>query len=945
MLIVSLSSCDLDSTDRDCMKEGLRVKLKRSQKLAALVAAPLVGLPLASPAAFATPAGDNVVINEVYVRGGNGDGVYRDYVELYNPTDSAISLDGMSLQYFSATGNKGNGTTTLSGEIAPGGYYLVLGKDETHTTEVDADATGGMAMGAKGGSIVLFDVTSTQTLSGNPLDLAGADGVIDAFGWGTAGLKEAAALSSTTTSSQSYQRTAGADTDNNSVDFTVAAPSPTKSGAEVTEPSEPTDPVEPPVVEPDTITPIADIQGTGSATPLNGQTVTTRGIVTAVYATGGFNGVVIQTPGEQAGIPAASNAVFVYGSKFAGAVEIGDYVEVKGTATEYQDKTQISSPTWTILDNTEGLTASPLTIETFPATEAEREALESMLVTVTGTHMITDNYSANRYGEIFIVAGDEPLYQPSDIYNPTQNPEEIAALDAANKARVFSFDDGMSWDLTKFDQNNDDIPAPWFDVENPARVGASVTFNQPMIMDFLRGTWKLQPTGPVNVAGEPDHSADWITLSNNERPAAPGDFGGDLTVSSFNVLNYFTTRGTDLTGCSAYNDRAGDGVTVNSGCDARGAWDTADLERQQTKIVAAINELDSSIIGLEEIENSIHFGDDRDAALKTLVAALNEDAGYEKWAAVESPADLPSDEDVIRLAFIYQIAEAAPVGDSQILIGSDVISGSAREPLAQKFTAVDASGQAVGEDFVVVVNHLKSKGSLANPGDEDVYQGNNNLLRVQQVTALTSWINDTFAGEPVFIIGDLNSYSKEDPIVYLEEQGYTNIAEYFAVENRSYLYSGLIGSLDHGLANEAALALVTGADVWNVNAMEPLAFEYSRYNYNVDGDRLFDLTAYRSSDHDPIKFGLNTVAEPVDTETPTDDVVTDDGVADDGEGGGGAAGSTTGGAAGSASGTGPTDPVQGKLAKTGLDLVQLSIALLAILAVGAGLVRVSGREA
>src|SRR5690606_24886908 len=38
------------------------------------------------------------------------------------------------------------------------------------------------------------------------------------------------------------------------------------------------------------VTPIADIQGTGDASPLVGETVTTRGVVTAVYPTGGFNG-------------------------------------------------------------------------------------------------------------------------------------------------------------------------------------------------------------------------------------------------------------------------------------------------------------------------------------------------------------------------------------------------------------------------------------------------------------------------------------------------------------------------------------------------------------------------------------------------------------------------------------------------------------------------------
>ena len=35
------------------------------------------------------------------------------------------------------------------------------------------------------------------------------------------------------------------------------------------------------------------------------------------------------------------------------------------------------------------------------------------------------------------------------------------------------------------------------------------------------------------------------------------------------------------------------------------------------------------------------------------------------------------------------------------------------------------------------------------------------------------------------------------------------------------------------LANAAAVAMVTGADIWDINANESVAYQYSRYNYNV----------------------------------------------------------------------------------------------------------------
>src|SRR5690554_1037996 len=61
--------------------------------VASLVVSPLVAL---APAASAAPDDTDVVINELYARGGSNSQPYTNkFVELYNPTDEAISLDGM----------------------------------------------------------------------------------------------------------------------------------------------------------------------------------------------------------------------------------------------------------------------------------------------------------------------------------------------------------------------------------------------------------------------------------------------------------------------------------------------------------------------------------------------------------------------------------------------------------------------------------------------------------------------------------------------------------------------------------------------------------------------------------------------------------------------------------------------------------------------------------
>ena len=64
------------------------------------------------------------------------------------------------------------------------------------------------------------------------------------------------------------------------------------------------------------VTPIAEVQGTSGSSPLQGLTVTTRGVVTAAYPSGGFFGFYIQTPGTGAAnidlsTHTASDGVFV----------------------------------------------------------------------------------------------------------------------------------------------------------------------------------------------------------------------------------------------------------------------------------------------------------------------------------------------------------------------------------------------------------------------------------------------------------------------------------------------------------------------------------------------------------------------------------------------------------------------------------------------------------
>ncbi|MFF1528766.1 ExeM/NucH family extracellular endonuclease [Cellulomonas sp. NPDC058312] len=601
---------------------------------------------------------------------------------------------------------------------------------------------------------------------------------------------------------------------------------------------------------------IAEVQGTGDASPLAGQQVTTSGVVTAVYATGGYRGYVIQTPGTGGETDpttrTASDAVFVFSASTVGSVAVGDHVQVTGAVSEFQGLTEIT------VANAAGLVqldpaaepVQPVT-GTWPADAADREALESMLYLPTGDLTVSNTYSTNQYGEVGLAVGTQPLLQPTEVAAP--GTPENAAVAADNAARALVLDDGASTNFLS--AANSGLTPPYVSLTNPVRVGAAATFTAPVVVDYRNNAWKLSPTVPVDAANP---ATSPVTFEDDRTPA-PEDVGGDVTVASFNVLNYFTTLGADTASCVAYSDRTGDPVTVREGCAQRGAWDPDDLQRQQDKIVAAVNALDADVVGLMEIENSATVDGDPDEALNTLVAALNAAAGAGTWAAVPSSTELPAaaELDTITNALIYRPAAVETVGDARALgtqSGDGQAFGNAREPIGQAFVPVGG-----GEELFVVVNHFKSKGSAGPwPGDADTGdgQGASNESRVRQAEALRDWV-PTVQGdaESVALVGDFNSYTQEDPLQALYAAGYTDATTALDAGEYSYSFSGLSGSLDHVLLNEAALGRATGADVWNINAGESVALEYSRYN--THGSLFYAPDAYRSSDHDPVLVGLS----------------------------------------------------------------------------------------
>ena len=788
----------------------------------AACAATLTAAGLLAAALPAHAASTTVVISEVYGGGGNSGAPFtHDFVELGNASDAPVDLTRWTVRYFSASGGAG-GSTPLTGSIPAHATYLVqqgagAGSGAALPTP---DATGTLSMSASSGRVDVYDASGT---------------LVDRVGYGSATTFEGAPTPGLSNTTSAARASSFADTDVNAADFTVGAPTPRPSAGDGGGGG--TDP------QPPAVTPIAEIQGAGAQSPLVGTRVTTTGVVTAAYPTGGFDGAYLQTPGSGGSTdatPGASDGIFVYG---AASATVGQCYTVTGTVAEYYGLTQLSSPTLTPASGCSPVAATPLA--SLPETDAEKEPFEGMLVDPAGTYTITNNYALNQYGQLGLAAGDTPLRQATDAVAPGA---EATAYESANQRRAVTLDDGSSWDYLR-NPAAQASPLPYLSQEEPMRTGSHVRFTRPVILDY-RYQWNFQPTGQV--VGTVDE--DDPVASENDREAVRPAVGGDVQVGFFNVLNYFTDLGEAedaAKGCVAYRDRTGTPVTAN-GCEVRGAWTTSAFQDQQAKIVSAINATGASVLGLSEIENSAGLtwiGHDRDASLRRLVEALNAAGGH--WAYAPSPTVTPDGEDVIRTAFIYDPRRVVPRGASQILL--DPAFANARYPFAQMWRV-----KKTPTTFVTVVNHFKSKGS----GEDDgTGQGLSNPAREAQAKALTTWTGSVFKRKAVFLLGDFNAYTKETPLQIVEAAGYRNVVKAAEPTSASYQFSGRVGSLDHVFANPAAHALVTGAGVWDINADEAVAMQYSRRNYNVTD---FHTTLpYAASDHDPVLVGVRaTPASP-----------------------------------------------------------------------------------
>lgn len=544
-------------------------------------------------------------------------------------------------------------------------------------------------------------------------------------------------------------------------------------------------------------TPICTIQGAGSASALDGQVHTTTGIVTAVYlGSGTIQGYFIEDPTCDSD-PATSNGLFVYQPNATG-ISVGQRLQVTGTVDEFQGLTELRSITGVQVLGSGAVTPTEIALPI--ATLNNWERYEGMLLLFPQQLLVTDTRNWVQYGEVML-ASERALF-PTEVVDPndavpantsstgTANAAAVLARYALNERSRILLDDGRT---TSYPE-----PPPLLGPQGTLRAGSTIT-GLTAVLSYAFDAYRLQPAGAVSLV----HAA---------RPPVPS-MGGDITLASLNVLNYFTTLG------------------------VWGATTNAELQRQRTKLVAALQAINADAMVLCELENN-------DVAWADLQAALNAAMGAGTYAVREADA---SGTGGTRTAIFYKPSVLTPQGPLQALNTTQF----QRPHLTQAFLV-----NATGGRFLLSSVHLRSKlcdnatGSNLDQGDG---QGCYNALRREQVTALVAHWNDVRSSTGIaaqVILGDFNAYSQEDPIDRLRAAG---LVDLLPPDAHTYRFEGTFGRLDHAFGTVQFGAAVASTAVWNLNSDEPAELDYREENLSR-----YQPGPYRSADHDALVVGIHS---------------------------------------------------------------------------------------
>lgn len=315
--------------------------------------------------------------------------------------------------------------------------------------------------------------------------------------------------------------------------------------------------------------------GRSDVSPLDGQTVFVRGVVTQrirqATSSGGTNySFFLQDSLSRAdGDPLTSDGILVFIGRFTSLLryeasgtyfpEVGDEIVLQARVGEFFNMTQLSSARFVseLVDRGDLATTVEIADAMPPDDLADAyrywERHEGMLVSVpAGAEVVAgrDVFASTHDGEVWVIRGDHPLAQRADPYarrvfrdvHPLDDIGPLGSFDNGNGMRILLVSHGLKW----VERSNETLiaPARTFDtVENA--VGGGVFFSF--------GKYGIE-------VGEQLELTPGVDPSLNA-PPAPHDEAVEYATAPYNVENLYDFRDDPHDGCDFVGNAGCPGVS------------------------------------------------------------------------------------------------------------------------------------------------------------------------------------------------------------------------------------------------------------------------------------------------------------------------------------------------------------------------------------------------
>jgi len=373
-----------------------------------------------------------------------------------------------------------------------------------------------------------------------------------------------------------------------------------------------------------------------------------------------------------------------------------------------------------------------------------------------------------------------------------------------------------------------EVLAPGSEAENYNRINRNHTLPASFVNNAVHRDLLVSGLSVTHLTGVLAHderslrvSVQSISASQPSALTPPGKAGADeLRVIGMNLLNFFN------------GDGKGGGFPT-----PRGAKTSAEYDSQRQRLGAAIRELNPHVLAVMELEND-SFGPLSAAA--DFITLADEATGA-SWQ-VARPAGDDTGGDKITVGIFYRDDLLEATGSARTLTGPEF--RKSRQPLAQVFRQ-----RHNDKKLLIVVNHLKSKGSCPDSGvdaNQKDGQGCWNPMRTASAEKMAAWVKSLATisqTNNTIILGDMNAYRQEDPINAIRAAGFIELMDNSEGGEYSYIYFGQAGTLDYAFVSYELQQKVQQAFIWHVNAALPAKMPLPQ-------------PWLRYSDHDPVVIDI-----------------------------------------------------------------------------------------